>query len=82
VTETLAHISNNAVYSATIVYALAMLSHVAEWANARQLASDAPQARRALVSASVSDQVVTPPAALEPPSEEYVERSDRFGRIG
>ena len=38
-TETLAHLSNNAMYSATIVYALAMLAHVAEWAMARDLPS-------------------------------------------
>ncbi len=39
-TETLAQVSNNALYSATVVYALAMLAHVAEWAMARQLPAD------------------------------------------
>jgi cytochrome c-type biogenesis protein CcsB len=40
VTETMAHLSNNAMYAATVVYALAMLSHVAEWALARGLSAD------------------------------------------
>jgi cytochrome c-type biogenesis protein CcsB len=40
VTETMAHLSNNAMYAATIVYAIAMLSHVAEWAIARGLPAD------------------------------------------
>ena len=38
-TETFAHLSNNAVYSATIVFTLAMLCHVTEWAAARQLSA-------------------------------------------
>ncbi len=52
-TETLAGLSNNAVYAATVVYALAMLAHVAEWAMARALPADVATAgsRSALVSA-------------------------------
>jgi cytochrome c-type biogenesis protein CcsB len=85
VTETYAHLSNNAVYSATIVFTLAMLAHVAEWAMARQLvAVPATSERRALVSAG--DQRT--PAALAPPEaaavddDDDLERSDRYGRIG
>jgi cytochrome c-type biogenesis protein CcsB len=40
VTETMAHLSNNAMYAATVVYTLAMLSHIAEWALARDLSID------------------------------------------
>ena len=44
-TETLAHLSNNAMYSATIVYALAFLAHIAEWAMARDV-EEAPAVER------------------------------------
>ncbi|MDX6308105.1 MAG: hypothetical protein QOI06_1151 [Nocardioidaceae bacterium] len=51
-TETYAHLSNNAVYSATIVFTLAMIAHVAEWALARQLTAPlAGPLQRALVPA-------------------------------
>ena len=43
-TETLADLSNNALYSATIVYALAMLAHIAEWAMAQRLSEEVAQA--------------------------------------
>ena len=89
-TQTLAEFSNNAMYSATIVYALAMLAHVAEWAMARQLTSDPVADRRALVSAGSLSDVPASPVAPDlqrqrqsPPSTpDDVERSDRFGRIG
>lgn len=85
-TETLAQISNNAMYSATIVYALAMLAHIAEWAMARDLAPDPAQARpRALVGAAADAPAGPTAAAAAPPaapSDDEVERSDRFGRIG
>ncbi len=90
-TETFAHLSNNAMYSATIVYALAMLAHVAEWALARDLAG-APvlaQQRPALVPASAAEDAPFT-ARAQPPtgagetedSDEAIERSDRYGRIG
>ena len=89
-TETYAHLSNNAVYSATIVFTLAMLAHVVEWAMARQLVAVPTQAeRRALVSAG--DQAVPrrrpvgrlPAGAIAVEiDEDDLERSDRYGRIG
>jgi cytochrome c-type biogenesis protein CcsB len=107
VSETLAQISNNAMYSATIVYALALLSHVVEWAMARQLPSDDSSTMSpAFASAGASGHSVTtgtagsaggvsggapprpiipPPAAAPaatPATDDEVERSDRFGRIG
>jgi cytochrome c-type biogenesis protein CcsB len=88
VTETYAHLSNNAVYSATIIFTLAMLAHVAEWAMARQLvAVPTRTAQRALVSAG--DRGVDPTTApgeagpgLPVGQEDDLERSDRYGRIG
>jgi cytochrome c-type biogenesis protein CcsB len=84
-TETLAHFSNNAMYSATVVYALAMLAHMAEWALARQLVSDVANTRP--VSATVPATAAADPTDTRgqpaPGSpDEDVERSDRFGRIG
>jgi cytochrome c-type biogenesis protein CcsB len=104
-TETLANISNNAMYSATIVYVLAMLAHAVEWAMARDLASDdaSVESRATVMSAAVEERVAVsasataspstptngrimpPPAApvvVAPPTDDEVERSDRYGRIG
>jgi cytochrome c-type biogenesis protein CcsB len=88
VTETFAHLSNNAVYSATIVFTLAMLAHVTEWALARQLsAAPAGVAQRALVpapAAPASGVSSTGGVSLAGGDEDDddVERSDRWGRIG
>ncbi|MBA3311030.1 MAG: c-type cytochrome biogenesis protein CcsB [Nocardioidaceae bacterium] len=71
-------------YSATVVYALAMLAHVAEWAMARQLTPDPAAARPSLVGAGAVSPVDGLRADVEgsgSPDDE-VERSERFGRIG
>ncbi|MEP6667263.1 MAG: c-type cytochrome biogenesis protein CcsB [Nocardioidaceae bacterium] len=87
-TETLAHFSNSAMYSATVVYALAMLAHVAEWAMARQLVGDdaLTSSTPALVSArgaaAGTSGHAAPSASQASSSDADVERSDRFGRIG
>jgi cytochrome c-type biogenesis protein CcsB len=94
----MAHLSNNAMYAATIVYALAMLAHVAEWAMARQLDADAVPAAEpatmpapAVVStgeaagqARADRPMVPPPMRPSPPRSiaDDIERSDRYGRIG
>lgn len=91
--ETFTRLSDNAVYSATVVFTLAMIAHVAEWAMARQLLTAAPARAKqsALVSTHTWAIVVTPFAdttvALDPVrfpgnDKEDLERSDRFGRIG
>jgi cytochrome c-type biogenesis protein CcsB len=96
VTETFAHLSNNALISATVVYVLAMLAHMVEWAMARDLTAEQVTPHSALVAAAgISAPVDHParggsstvPASAEAPgqsaaAEEAVERSDRFGRIG
>jgi cytochrome c-type biogenesis protein CcsB len=88
VTETFAHLSNNAMYSATIVYAIAMLAHVTEWAMARELVG-APAPERLQSAALVpATSGATPPAlssGVPTPTtntDDEIERSDRFGRIG
>ena len=58
-TETFAHLSNNAVYSATFIFTFAMIAHVAEWAAARQLTAPPTRAeQRALVSAQTRQSLV------------------------
>ncbi len=80
-TETFAHLSNNAVYSATIIFTLAMIAHVAEWAMARQLtATPVALEQRALVSAGTGTPAV--PTVGRPEEDDDLERSDRYGRIG
>ncbi len=85
-TQTYAHLSNNAVYSATIVFTLAMIAHVAEWAMARQLPAVSVESRpRALVAArgsSVEDVPAGLAAGQAVEGDDDLERSDRFGRIG
>ena len=75
-TEMLAEFSNRAMYSSTIVYALAMLAHVVEWSSARSVVEQpAP-----LVAAGGSPAPGALAAARSDPAIE--DRSDRFGRIG
>ena len=92
-TERYAELSNNAVYSATIVLTLALLAHVAEWAMARQLpAPESVAAReRALVpvpevagGSAVVDRSGGGSDSLAPTAayDAGLERSDRYGRIG
>jgi cytochrome c-type biogenesis protein CcsB len=45
--QTLAELSNGALYSATLVYALAMLAHAGEWAMARRLPAELDSSRPA-----------------------------------
>ena len=75
-----AGLSNFAIYSATVVYALAFVSHVLEWAAARQLtAAPATSAAKALVGAAAGP----PPSAPHPaPTEAQPDRTDVFGRVG
>jgi cytochrome c-type biogenesis protein CcsB len=88
VTETFAHLSNNALLSATFVYALAMVAHMVEWAKARDLPAEQVAPRSALVSASSVPGVDRPSSIARDVDREDAsddtafERSDRFGRIG
>jgi cytochrome c-type biogenesis protein CcsB len=97
VTETLASLSNNALYSATVVYVLAMLAHVLEWAMARDLPAPEVSASPALVGsgssgtgAHAAQSGFSPRGPADgsgaaqalPDGDDPAERSDRFGRIG
>jgi cytochrome c-type biogenesis protein CcsB len=89
-TETFAHLSNNALISATVVYALAMVAHIVEWAMARDLTAAQVAPRSALVAAGSTDgrrdQIGTAPGPVGTGGgagdEAAAERSERFGRIG
>lgn len=88
-THDLAYLSNHAMYAATIVYALAMLAHIAEWAQARDLPPVLERTpARALVTADVAGSDPggrdVPDAAgpVDQDDDDPVERSDRYGRIG
>ncbi len=79
-----ATISNNALAAAGLVYFLAFLAHVAEWATARA-AVVVPTEERALVGAGAGESTATPaPADASAPvvDESRSERSDLAGRIG
>ena len=75
----LAQLSNLAIYSATVVYALAFLAHVAEWASARDVTAAparTPQQESVLVGAGP----VAPVAPVGvPPTPD---RTELFGRVG
>jgi cytochrome c-type biogenesis protein CcsB len=80
--EQFAHLSNLAIYSATVVYALALLVHIAEWASARDVhqAKDA----RVLIAAGAPG----PSASLDASADSAArtgdprpDRTDSFGQI-
>ncbi|HET7173091.1 MAG TPA: c-type cytochrome biogenesis protein CcsB [Nocardioidaceae bacterium] len=83
-THTFAQLSNNAVYSATFVFCLAMVAHIVEWAMARQVTAAPVRERQgALVAAGAGPtriENVTP--AAPPQSADDAQGRDRFGRIG
>jgi cytochrome c-type biogenesis protein CcsB len=80
----LAQLSNLAIYSATVVYALAFLAHVAEWASARVVtpaAATTSEPAPALVGAAAPPRdFTTSPAIHTVPADR--DRSARYGRIG
>ena len=71
-----AQLSNFAVYSATVVYALAFVFHVVEWASARQVGVGSAST---LVAAAAGP---TPLPAGAGRVEAQPDRADVFGRIG
>jgi cytochrome c-type biogenesis protein CcsB len=79
--EQFGYISDTAFVFATVVYALALLAHVAEWASARQVSVPAAEtAEPQLVGAAGP-----PPAAVGKPVNELREdevSTERYGRVG
>ncbi len=83
-TQALATFNNHAIVAATVVYALALLAHAAEWAAARQLPVDNTVGERELLrvgAAAGAGSSVADDAGADGPGE-VLERSDRFGRTG
>jgi len=80
-TADFAAFSNNAVMFASIVYALAFVAHVMEWATARSSAA-VPEREAALVPAGDAEGAGATTAAGAAPSTTVGERIDRWGRIG
>ena len=74
--EALAQLSNVAVASAAVVFFLACLTHLGEWAAAREVAP----ARRERVAAGAMSSAEAP--VLQPPEPSAASRSDRLGGIG
>ena len=79
--EQFAHLSNLAIYSATVVYALALLVHIAEWASAREvpLRADAESLVRVGGGSGLPDAADVDPMA--PAGGQRVDRVDTFARI-
>jgi cytochrome c-type biogenesis protein CcsB len=90
-TDQLGYVSDAAFVFATVVYALAMLAHIAEWASARRVRAPAEQAvpavaaeqrERALVGAGGP---TSTPTVVGRPVEDLAEDevgTERFGRVG
>ena len=95
-TQTLAELSNNATYSATVVYVLAMLAHVAEWARAHRLPADidarydtalvaAGTPRQGRTADPASGSAGTADGGVDESAAhraDDIERTDKAGRIG
>ncbi|MGZ4438079.1 MAG: cytochrome c biogenesis protein, partial [Nocardioidaceae bacterium] len=91
-TADFAAFSNNAIAFASVVYTLAFLAHITEWALGRRVAV-APTAESALVGAGASAPAAATPSAAGPgtatavvddeaASDEEELRVEKFGRIG
>jgi hypothetical protein len=79
-TEALAELANVAVAAATVVLAVAWLTHVVEWAAAREVRPSTREQTAALVTAGAAGSAPAPTddsAARRHPS-----RADQIGRIG
>ncbi len=87
-TQTLATFSNQAIVAATIVYALALVAHAAEWALARQLPAPAEAPARVLVASGSGGAVPDrgAPGSIRSggvsSTDRDIERTDRLGRTG
>ncbi len=69
-------LSNQAVAAAAVVYFLALLAHVVEWASLRQVD------RAMVVVGPGGGEVVAPPPAPRPDVERQQDRVAMFGRLG
>ncbi len=74
-------LSNQAVAACAVVYFLAVLAHLAQWAAGRKVARAGRRAPRCAVGVAVGGRRARPPAA-EAVAAEEPERMELFGRIG
>ena len=79
-TADFAAFSNNAVMFASIVYVLAFVAHVTEWATGRSATVTAAEPEAALVGGPTSE--ASPGRRTAASDEDHEERVDRWGRIG
>jgi cytochrome c-type biogenesis protein CcsB len=79
--ETYAHVSNLLVPTATVIYALAMVSHAMEWALGRSAVAKTAVVKEAALVAS-DGTPVTEVAEVVPAVPESTERMDAASRIG
>jgi cytochrome c-type biogenesis protein CcsB len=82
--EQLGYVSDTAFVFATVVYALAMLAHVAEWASARRVEVPAPAQEHEPVLVGAGGPTSTPGLVGRPADELREEElgTERYGRIG
>lgn len=82
--EQFAHVSNLAIYSATVVYALALLVHIAEWASAREVHHREGAETLVPVGAGAAGSgmsAVTPDDSITQTGGRGSDRTDTFGQI-
>jgi cytochrome c-type biogenesis protein CcsB len=88
-----ASFSNNAIAFASVVYALALMSHIAEWAFGRSVPAEAPAVEAPVpVGVSAADGATATPASYDEgadpgtsPAEDLEAKAynvEKFGRIG
>ena len=78
--ETYAHVSNLLIPTATVIYALAMVSHAMEWALGRAAVSSKVAAKEEVLVGS-GGETVAPAAPAEEPSTERLDAASRIGLL-
>ncbi|HET6986664.1 MAG TPA: c-type cytochrome biogenesis protein CcsB, partial [Kribbella sp.] len=82
--ETYAHVSNLLIPTATIIYALAMMSHAMEWALGRSTAVKAAAVKEEVLVAADGEQVTASSATdhVDETTAGSTERMEAASRIG
>ena len=82
--DQLGYVSNTAFVFATVVYALAMVAHIAEWASARKVAVPAPEQQREPALVGAGGPTSTPVQVGRPADQLRDDEltTERFGRVG
>ena len=80
--ETYAHVSNLLIPTATVIYALAMMSHAMEWALGRSAVANAATVKEEVLVASDGEQVTARSTGDVPDATGSMERLEAASRIG